>query len=126
MRGLLQSRTLSELPYISDISESLLTGGLNGLRVETEAFSPGMIVASGVRGGPQSGVGSLLPSLGCSLAWTLTSAIAPPAALRAGGRLASSSASFSSAGTVVAVLTIREAAKHAWRDVRSGQRSRTA
>ena len=32
----------------------MLTGGLNGLRVETEAFSPGMIVASGVRGGPQS------------------------------------------------------------------------
>ena len=89
VRGMLQSRTLSELPYISDISESLLTGGLNGLRVETEAFSPGTIVASGVRGGPQSGVGSLLPSPGCSLAWTLTSAIAAPAALRAGGRLAS-------------------------------------
>ena len=78
---------MSELPYISDISESLLTGGLNGLRVEAEAFSPGTIVASGVRGGPQSGVGSLLPSLvGSSLAWTLMSASAAPAALRAGGR----------------------------------------
>ena len=78
---------MSELPYISDISESFLTGGLNGLRVETEAFSPGAIVASGVRGGPQSCAGSLLPSLvGSSLACTLTSANAAPAALRAGGR----------------------------------------
>ena len=93
MRSLLQSRTLSELPYMSDISESLLTGGLKGLRVETEAFSPGRIVASGVRGGPQSCAGSLLPSFGCSLlpslAWTLTSAVAAAAALRAGGRLVS-------------------------------------
>ena len=74
---------MSELPYISDISESLLTGGLNGLRVEAEAFSPGTIVASGVRGGPQSGVGSLLPSLvGSSLAWALTSASAALASAR--------------------------------------------
>ena len=74
---------------MSDISESLLTGGLKALRVATEAFSPGRIVASGVRAGWQICAGPPSPSFGSSFAWTLTSAVATAAALRAGGRLAS-------------------------------------
>ena len=113
---------MSELPYISDISESLRTGGLNGLRVEAEAFSPGTIVASGVRGGPQSGVGSLLPSLvGSSLAWTLTSASAAPAALRAGGRtspLAQGHAAPAGRGTANGFLPPARAEGHALRFMR--------
>ena len=116
---------MSELPYISDISESLRTGGLNGLRVEAEAFSPGTIVASGVRGGPQSGVGSLLPSLvGSSLAWTLTSANAAPAALRAGGRtspLAQGHAAPAGRGTVNGFLPPARAEGHALRFMRHGR-----